>query len=285
MFKLIYHDTQDNEIFAQYGEKTVREDYYKVENNIFCVADGVTRDYIDATPAKYPKNKDEVKEWVEKYPYPSGAYKAAKIIADNFVKYMKNEKHISEAKILAIIEKINEDVWEINKDRKIDYLKEDYYCAVAVGGIIQENILYAFSVGDCHITLLDDECNIVFTTINNHKPFEDYIEKMYSKENEYNWEEKETRIMVRRDFRNKPEEKNSFGVISGEEEALKFIETYKIELDKVKYICAYSDGCEPDFASKKAIKEIIQNTREKVKEGKEKTLIIYENIIENGSLQ
>ena len=95
-------------------------------------------------------------------------------------------------------------------------------------------------------------------------------------ENKYNWEEKETRVMVRRDFRNKPEEKNSFGVISGEKEVLKFIDTYKFELDKVKYICAYSDGCEPDFENKKVIKEIMENTKEKVKSGKEKTLVIYE---------
>lgn len=279
MFKLIYHDTQDNEIFAQYGEKTVREDYYKVENNIFCVADGVTRDYIDGTPAKYPKNEEEVKEWVKKYPYPSGAYKAAKVIADNFVEYMKNEKHIDEANMLEILKKVNEDVWKINRDREIDYIKEDYYCAVAVGGIIQENVLYAFSIGDCHITLLDEEYNIMATTINNHKPFENYIETIYSKENQYNWEEKETRVMVRKDFRNKPEEKNSFGVISGEKEALKFIDTYKFELDKVKYICAYSDGCEPDFENRKAIKEIMENTKEKVKSGKEKTLVIYEKKI------
>lgn len=276
MFELIYHDTQDNEIFAQYGEKTVREDYYRVKNNIFCIADGVTRDYIDGTPAKYPKNEEEVKEWVKKYPYPSGAYEAAKIIADSFVEYINNEKHIDKVDILEILKKINEEVWKINKDRKIDYLKEDYYCAVAVGGIIEENILYAFSIGDCHITLLDEQYNIIFTTINNHKIFENYIENVYSKENNYNWEEETTRIMVRRDFRNKPEEKNSFGVISGEKESLKYIDTYRISLDKVKYICAYSDGCEPDFENKDAIKGIIENTRERMETGKEKTLIIYE---------
>lgn len=276
MFELIYHDTQDNEIFAQYGEKTVREDYYRVKNNIFCIADGVTRDYIDGTSAKYPKNEEEVKEWVKKYPCPSGAYEAAKIIADSFVKHISNEKNPDKVDILEILKKINQEVWKINKHRKIDYLKEDYYCAVAVGGIIEKNILYAFSIGDCHITLLDEQYNIIFTTINNHKTFENYIENVYSKENNYNWEEEKTRIMVRRDFRNKPEEKKSFGVISGEKESLKYIDTYKISLDKAKYICAYSDGCEPDFENKDAIKRIIKNTKEQMKKGKEKTLIIYE---------
>ena len=276
MFKLIYNDTQDNDIFDKYGKKTVREDYYQVENNIFCIADGVTRDYIDGTPAKYPINREEVKQWVEKYPNPSGAYEAAKIIADNFILLCRNKEEISENLILENLKEINKRVWEINKNRKIDYLKEDFYCAVAVGGIIKGNFLYAFSIGDCHITLLDDNYNTVFTTINNHKKFEDYIEKVYSKQNKYNWEDNKIRAMVRRDYRNKPQEKNSFGVISGEEESLAFIDTYKVKLDNVKYICAYSDGCEPDFENVKKIKQIIQNPEEKMKEGKEKTLILYE---------
>ena len=73
-------------------------------------------------------------------------------------------------------------------------------------------------------------------------------------------------------------EENSFGVISGEEESLAYINTYKIKLNKVKFICAYSDGCEPDFENKEQIKKVIQNPEEQVKHGKEKTLIIYKEI-------
>ena len=59
--------------------------------------------------------------------------------------------------------------------------------------------------------------------------------------------------MVRRDYRNKPNKKYegkeiSFGVLTGEKEAEHYIDVYKVDLSQVKYICAYSDGCEPFFS-------------------------------------
>lgn len=286
MFKLIYDKTLDNTIFTKFNLKPVVEDCYKIQNLAFCVADGVTRDDIYGKAVAYPETQEEAKEWIQKYPNPSGAYEAAKIVCDTFIKEIEQylEDDISEKKIREVAQLCNNALKRINKDRKIDYLKEDYYCCEAVGGKIVEENLYCFSLGDSHITLLDEKYNIVFTTINNHKNFEDYLDNVYSKENKYDWNNPKDRIMVRKEYRNNPSQKYegkdvSFGAFSGEKNAEYYIDTYKVDLSNVNYICAYSDGCEPFFDSREKIKELLENFDVIEKEGKERTLVVYQRVL------
>lgn len=283
MFKLKYAKMCDNSIFEKYGEKPVAEDYFETKDNMFCIADGVTRDTIHGESVPYPKNEEEVKKWVRDYPNPSGAYEAAKICAQNCIKYLSEYEKINEGIMQEIAKNINKEIWKINEGRKIDYLKEDLYCCVAVGGIIQENYLYAFSIGDCHIKAFDENFDLKFETINNHTNFEKYLAEIYSKNNDYDWTNPKDRVMVRRDFRNNIDakyngEEVSFGVLTGERKAEHYIDTYKIELSDIKYICAYSDGCEPFFEKKEILKEIIEEPSKVEKEGKERTLVIYEKV-------
>ena len=86
MFKNIYAKMCNNKIFDVYNIEPVPEDYFLVDDNIFCIADGVTRDTIEGKAVPYPKTKEEVVEWKKMYPNPSGAYESAKICGDNFVK-------------------------------------------------------------------------------------------------------------------------------------------------------------------------------------------------------
>lgn len=282
MFKLIFSKMFDNTIFTKYGLIPVAEDAYQVAENSFCVADGVTRDTIYGQAVPYPKTKEETIKWVESYPNPSGAYEAARITVDTFVKEIQTEQSVTKEKIKEAVIKANEAVARINANRQIDYLKEDYYCCEAVGGKIVEDTLYAFSIGDCHITLVDENFNVLFTTINNHKRFEDYL-KEYEKEHLFDWNLPACRVMVRKDYRNKPHKMEkgkevSFGAISGEEEALYFVDTYQIDLANVKYICAYSDGYEPFFDTKETMEKLIKNPMSSQREGKERTLLIYEKV-------
>ncbi len=283
MFKLKFAKMYDNKIFEKYNLKPVAEDYYVAKEDMFCVADGVTRDSIKGEAVPYPKNEEEAKEWVKTYPNPSGAYESAKICASQFIKYLQESdlQNISRETILEIVKKVNKDIFKINQNREIDYLANDYYGCVAVGGYISSNMLYCFSIGDSHIMALDENGNIQFETINNHKPFENYLENVYSKQNQYDWNNPKDRIMVRRDYRNKPEMKYqgkdiSFGVLTGEKEAEYYIDTYAIDLTNIKYICAYSDGCEPYFREKSIINKILKEPEIIEREGKERTLIIYE---------
>lgn len=283
MFECKFAKMYDNSIFEKYNVTPIAEDYFKVEGNAFCVADGVTRDTIEGQAVPYPKNREEVLEWIKNYPNPSGALEAAKVVAETFVSLVKqqSEQEISKQTIMQLAKETNREVAKINAGRKIDYLKEDYYCCEAVGGIIIDNTLYCFSMGDCHITVLDKEYDTIFTTINNHKQFEDYLDSIYSKENSFNWNHAEDRIMVRKEFRNNPDKKwegkdISFGAFSGEENAEYYIDAYAINLEQAAYICAYSDGCEPNFETKDIIKDIIEHPEKLEQEGKERTLIIYE---------
>lgn len=245
MFMLKFSKTYDNHIFTKYQLKPVVEDSFQVTHNAFCVADGVTRDNIYGEAVVYPETKEEVEYWMKTYPNPSGADMASKICTNQFIQYVSNiEEHaINQNKLFEIAKQVNRDIWEINKKREIDYLKEDYYCTEAVGGIIIEETLYAFSIGDCHIALLDENMEIKDETINNHKQFEDYLSKVYCKENKYDWNNNQDRAMVRREFRNRPDKKYqgkeiSFGALSGQKEAEHYIDTYQFHLKRNSiYLC------------------------------------------------
>lgn len=176
MFKMVFSKLYDNVIFTKHGLKPVVEDYFKTNDNIFCVADGVTRDDINGNAVKYPDSEQEAIEWVKNYPNPSGAYESAKIICESFVENINKlkEGEITKEDIEDCIKRANRNLKSINENRLIDYVKEDFYCCEAVGGIIKKNNLYCFSIGDCHITVLDSDFNTIFTTINNHLQFEEY---------------------------------------------------------------------------------------------------------------
>lgn len=286
MFKLKFAKTYDNVAFTKHNLTPVVEDYFNVKDTTFCVADGVTRDDINGDPVGYPETEQEARKWLETYPNPSGALESAKIICDDFVYeiHKLDDSEISNKIIDEEIKKANKSLKAINDSRDIDYVKEDYYCSVAVGGRIVGDKLYCFSIGDCHITVLNSDFDVIFTTINNHKQFENYLNDVYSKEHDFDWQRPECRKMVRKDYRNNPAKKYngkdvSFGVLSGEENAEYYIDTYCVDLSDAKYICAYSDGCEPFFENKENIINILSDLNGLKYEGKERTLIVYEKII------
>lgn len=278
MFKLKMAEMHDNSIFVKYNLHPVQEDYYCIHNNIFCVADGVTRDDINGNPVRYPETEVEAKEWIKVYPKKSGAYESAKIVAEYFVNTAQSLSitSISKEEIKKIAIEANKQLIKLNANRKIDYLKDDYYGCVAVGGYITDNILYAFSIGDSRIVLLDKNYNILFESINNHKYFEDYSKNLH-----LDWKRKDDRILIRKDFRNNSNKiidnkLVSFGVLTGEKTAEYFIDAYEINLENVKYICAFSDGCKDFFNSKESTKELLENLDIFKEKGEERTLIIYE---------
>ena len=226
MFKLKYDKILDNVIFTKNNLKPVVEDYFDINDLSFCVADGVTRDDIYGNPVIYPQTYEEAMKWIEKYPNPSGASKAAQIVCKTFINEISKYSHekINKKIILKIAKQCNYALKSINDNRVIDYLKEDYYCCEAVGGKIVNNDLYCFSLGDCHITLINRNYDVVFTTINNHKRFEDYLNNVYIKQNKFDWENPKDRILVRKEYRNNPSKKYqgkdvSFGAFSGEKNA------------------------------------------------------------------
>ena len=279
MFKCIYSNRFQNQMFTKYNIKFPEEDYYCVDENAFSVADGVTRDLIGGEVRPYPKTEEEVRYIAEHYPNPSGAFLSSKIIADNFVKYIKSCNEISEQSIFDSIKKANADVWKINKDREIDYVGEDLYCSVAVGGIIQDEFLYCFGIGDCYIKTFDEDFNELFSTVNDHQWMEDYEER-FLKKGMYSWADPRGRVLIRAGVRNNyiltfEGKKAGYGALTGEDAAMHFVKTYKVPLENVKYICAYTDGCMQYFENKEVSQKTIQNPDSIKDNGSERTLVIY----------
>ena len=284
MYNLKFASTYDFAVMRENNIKAVTEDYYATTRNLFCVADGVTRDLIDGTSLKYPSTKEEAQAVIEKYPNSSGATLASTICATSFIKYASSIDKVSEDSVLEVLKKINNDIGEINKSRtNIDYVKEDLYGCVAVGGIITDDYLYCFSIGDCRIKLLDDNFNTTFDTENlNHNllPYEEPKEFIDLYKDEWKWENPKYREYYRKNIRNNVQRfengEYSFGVLTGEETALPFVKISKVPLTNVKYILAYSDGCEECLDSKEKIISIIANPEQIKNEAHEKTLLIFE---------
>jgi len=280
MFELKYSNRYQNQTYTKYKLEFPEEDYYYLENNIFCVADGVTRDLVGGEIRPYPKTEEEAKYIAEHYPNPSGAFFSSKAIADNFVKFLKEETVIDEDAVKNAITKANKAVWEINKDRQIDYVGEDLYCSVAVGGIITDEVLYCFGIGDCYIKVFDENKNEIFTTVNDHTWME-VFEDEYLRNGEYNWLNPRYRLLMRAGIRNNyiitfNGKKAGYGALTGEDRAMDFVKAYKVPLENAKYIVAYSDGCMPYFENKEEAEKTLENPDRIAENGSERTLIIYE---------
>ncbi len=284
MFKLKFAHTYDFGVMIKYKLDHVIEDYYTVSDNAFCVADGITRECTDGTTINYPHTLEEAEEIIKKYPNPSGATKAAHICGDNFIKYASeiDLNNISEKDLLHIAKKINKDIKQINKNRKIDYLTEDLYGCVAVGGIFTKDFLYAFAIGDSNIRILDKDFNIILDTTSKTLSLDYKPNKLTSKlyKGKWNWSLPKYRIHLRKVVRNNPIlqffKHDAYGALTGQVTATPFIKTFKIPLDNVKYIFVHSDGCESLLKTKEQMQNVLLNPTSIQEEIHEKTLLIYE---------
>ena len=288
MFKLKFAKTYDFAIMIQNNLDHVLEDYFIAEKDTFCVADGITRDFADGTTmSDYPSTIDEALHVIEKYPNPSGAAKAAKICAETFISSISSfeDSQITQKEIFSAVKDSNIQIQKLNANRKIDYLANDYFAAVAVGGKIINDTLYCFAIGDSELLVLDDNYNTIFHSTETpgcaelvpySEPF--FLKKHYK--SNWNWSNPAYRIHIRKNVRNNTLRKflkrHSFGALTGERKALHFIKSYAIPLDKAKYILAYSDGVKDCITSKEKLISVIQNPEQIKNENHEKTLVIYE---------
>ncbi len=279
MFREIYSQRYQNQIYTNYGIQFPEEDYFYLEDTIFCVADGVTRDLIGGEIRPYPKTKEEAQYIADHYPNPSGAFESSKIIANHFVKYMKQVQPCEKSVKMAI-QKANQDVWEINQNRKIDYVGEDLYCSEAVGGVISDEYLYCFGIGDCYVKVFNKNKDEIFSTENDHLWMEKF-EEDYLKQGNYDWFDPRSRLLIRGALRNNSivtyhGKQVGYGALTGEERAMDFVKIYQVPLQDANYIVAYSDGCMPYFENKAEVEKTLTNPDRIREGGSERTLIIYQ---------
>ena len=283
--KLVFAKTYDFGIMIKNKLNHVIEDYYVAKDDIFCVADGITRERIDGKELAYPQTVEEAIDINNNYPNPSGAYKAAKVFSDAFICEMEKQELYNRNIIMNCVEIANREVERINAGRKIDYGIEDYYACVAAGGVIKNGVLYCFTIGDCKIKIIDDEYNVLFdTTIKDINTLDQKIKKpfKYSKidNDNWNWSNIEYRKYYRKKYRNnairKLFNKSAFGALTGEKSALKFVNIFIVPIsDKAHYILAYSDGCDSFMQDSLSLESVINNPDIMEEEKHEKTLLIY----------
>lgn len=189
--------------------------------------------------------------------------------------------------------KCNESVKTLN-DKYIvecDYLQNDYYGAVASCVHINNDILNYAYICDSGVIIYDKLGNIKFQTEDDKKLYSDY----YINQIGIPWNLPESRVIVRRDFRNnldniKDGKCVSYGALTGEESAIKFIKSGSVKLSKGDVVLIYSDGFTHFLHDKEFISKVINFCEETFEEyvsnksytdynkfGKEKTIVIFKN--------
>lgn len=274
---LIYKNTFDNIITV--GFDFPIEDQFYANDIEAIVADGITRDPIGISDF----SKCTKKEFLEKYPRPSGAELAAKVVCETFSK--------TTGSLVDRLIKSNENVKKLNEENihECDYLENDYYGTVASCISIQEDILKYAYICDCGIIVYDKNGNIKLKTEDDKELYSDpYINKIGIP-----WNLPEARRIVRSEYRNNLKNNIegkcvSYGALTGETSAIGFIRSGQLELADGDIIIVYSDGLTYFLSDKEFINNIINFNKENFeryindkshkdydKYGKEKTLVIY----------
>lgn len=262
------------------NSKKPQEDSFKHTDNLFVVADGITRDPINS--------KDfstlTFETFFDNYPNPSPARTAADNFVDSVLSSFSGD--LKEVYYLS-----NSSIKELNEARNPipDFLENDYWACVAATAYINENKLYWSVIGDCRVKVFDKDNKVKFESPNSVEIFEKYF---FSKDNprfaNFDWKKPEDRILIRKEFRNNPKQivNNkcvSYGAITGERDALDFMHFGELELDSGDLVLVYSDGFEKivndfkliDLTKEELEKLFIEKGKEDYsKYGHERTLIM-----------
>lgn len=257
------------------------EDQFCVLDNEAIVADGITRDPVGV----FDLSTVSLTDVILKYPRPSGAELAAKKICYTFSKVNGTLKN-------KLIE-CNKSVKKLN-DKYIencDYLQNDYYGAVASSVHIEKDVLSYSYICDCGVIVYDKLGNVKFQTEDDKELYSDY----YINRLGIPWNLPESRVIVRRDYRNNLENIQdgkcvSYGALTGEKSAESFIREGKIELLKGDTVLIYSDGFTSFLHDSEFISNVVNFNRESFEQyvnnksnedyekfGKEKTIVIFKN--------
>lgn len=220
---------------SQYGGLKPIEDSFLIEDNIFSVADGITRDPI--SPLDFRDLSTE--ELLKNYPKPSPAKAAADLCCRSFIKFSRKNPNPKLALIFA-----NNQIRKMNKQRNPhpNYLVNDFWACVAAGAVINQNKLHWATIGDCQVAIFHNGGKLKFLSPDGVEDFRDYISK-----NSGHWRNPDRRRYIRSQFRNNP--KNivagkcvGYGALTGEKNAEKFIISGSREIKKGDLAVLFTDG-------------------------------------------
>ena len=213
---------------------TLKEDSfaYDEQRKIACVADGVTRDFLDGSVVTHDL-KGIMKFLNGEYPSPSPAREAA----DIFTKIFMQTDSFRQA---------NEETWKYNKEHGFipsNFLDKDLAgCTAATASEVNGNLYWRF-IDDSGIAIIDENGNLKFKTPDEgpHSPEKlPYLEKIL---NQYGgFDNPEGRRIIKSQYRNNPSEKYAYGVLTGEETALQYVKEGTQNINFGDYVLLYTDG-------------------------------------------
>jgi hypothetical protein len=270
-------------------------DYYRVCENVFCVADGTTPDTINnrelgmvlrkfkesIKEGKSDKLKKIFFELVRTIPSIRGVQNASRICCDTFVDSAVDEKDLDD-----ILWSISDNIKRLNDSRskKINYLGQDFFGCAAAGGIIRDDNLIAFNNADAFIMVFDSDHNLLFRTEDRyHQTLRQRTEFINAKF-KGGWENPKVRSEYRYRYRNNPSEENSYGTFTGEVLSLALTRTYTYNLSKAHIIIAGTDGCLELLDDNQILDKILEyNDPSKIesvlkRSPSESTMVLYKRI-------
>ena len=195
------------------------EDFILIDNErgIFILLDGVSRDTVNGV-----------------YPNPSPAALVTKEFANSALSFiasgLDNLKNPKEIDYMALIrggfEHGNRCIFEKNKSWEDGFLPG----TVGIILILQDNVGYFGFIGDCFGMTLGDNGKKVFTR----------VQTKAVHENKSSYTSYEIRHLICNNFGHPV----GYGVLNGNEDALKFVEYGQFSLDGLEQILLYTDGFE-----------------------------------------
>lgn len=187
-----------------------------------------------------------------KYPYPSVASMAAEIAAETLCEAFRTISLVDD-RIDRALDRANMAVQQLSKRWGLwdacDYWENDYagavFSAVILNDVSQK--FWWFFLTDCGVAQLESDGQVVWITSDLLAP----VRARFPTEEQAGGK-KERQRSIRRDWRNKLNHglAHSFGVLTGEEAALKYIQTGQRQYSRGQTIVLFSDGCRPFFADR-----------------------------------
>jgi len=236
----------------------VAEDSFNVSKKypIFAVADGVTL---------WERNIDGL------YPNPSGAKQVADAFCEKSIERVErnyqdfNIESVKEVFVYAnrAIKEINDKAGRIKET--INFYDFDYFHTTAVLAAIKDNKLFYGRVHDCWILVIDKNGGIKSNLIDPSDMERSKLAKSKHPQNFNSLNEKEITIYVHKYDRNRILENGEpcgYGVLTGEETALRYLDTGLIDLEQGDTILIYTDGFE-EYVKLKEFLEIFYNWENK----------------------
>lgn len=221
-----------------------QEDYLLISEKypIFVVADGVT--------LELDKN--------DNYPNPSGAGEVAKIFCKEVVRLCeKKYNEFSESDIINVFKEANNAVGGYNKEQgrikeKINFLDFDLFAATGAFVLIKNKTVYWASICDSYVMHFNNKKSLVFQS---PECWQNAEKNLPSNWKNIGLDEREK--IIRKVYRNGINEKNEiigYGVITGEETAIRYLNYGKFNVNNGNIVAVLTDGFEnyiilPEFLS------------------------------------